>query len=35
MDRKQAVEIQKHLLDADHAMDKARMAIAGLGKRER
>ncbi len=35
MDRKQAVEIQKHLLGADHAMDKARMAIAGLGKEER
>jgi hypothetical protein len=35
MDRKQAVEIQKHLLEADRAMDHARMAIAGLGKDER
>jgi Protein of unknown function len=35
MDRRQAVEIQKHLLDADRAMDSARMAIAGLGKEER
>jgi hypothetical protein len=35
MVRRQAVEIQKHLLDADRAMDSARMAIAGLGKEER
>jgi hypothetical protein len=35
MNREQAVRIQKHLLDADHAIDHARMAIAGLGKEER
>jgi hypothetical protein len=35
MDRNQAVAIQKHLLDANQAMDRARMAIAGLGKEER
>jgi hypothetical protein len=35
MDREQALRIQKHLLDADVALDHARMAIAGLGKEER
>jgi hypothetical protein len=35
MDQNKAAEIQKHLLDADRAMDHARMAIAGLGKEER
>jgi hypothetical protein len=35
MNREQAVRIQKHLLDADVALDHARMAIAGLGKQER
>ncbi|WP_143270151.1 hypothetical protein [Bradyrhizobium sp. Ghvi] len=31
----QAVRINDHLLDAGAAMEKARMAIAGLGKVER
>ena len=31
----QAVRINDHLLDAGAAMEKARMAIAGLGKAER
>jgi hypothetical protein len=35
MDREQALRIQKHLIDADVALDHARMAIAGLGKEER
>jgi hypothetical protein len=35
MNREQAVRIQKHLLDADVALDRARVAIAGLGKEER
>jgi Protein of unknown function len=35
MNREQAAEIQGHLLDADDAMDRARRAIAGLGKEER
>ncbi|TAI63070.1 hypothetical protein [Bradyrhizobium sp. Leo170] len=35
MNRKQAVRINEHLLDAYQAMDDARMAIAGLGKDER
>jgi len=35
MNREQAVRIQTHLLDADVALDRARVAIAGLGKEER
>jgi hypothetical protein len=35
MNREQAVRIQKHLLDANVALDRARVAIAGLGKEER
>jgi uncharacterized protein DUF3658 len=35
MNREQAAEIQRHLLDADSAMDRARRAIAGLGKDDR
>jgi hypothetical protein len=35
MDREQAAEIQRHLLDADGAMARARRAIAGLGKEDR
>ena len=35
MNREQAVRIQKHLLDADVALNRARVAIAGLGKEER
>jgi hypothetical protein len=35
MTRDQAKEIQRHLLDADSAMDRARRAIAGLGKEDR
>jgi len=35
MTRDQAEEIQHHLLDADSAMDRARRAIAGLGKEDR
>ena len=35
MNREQAGRIQKHLRDADLALDKARIAIAGLGKEER
>ena len=35
MNREQAVRIQEHLLDADAALNQARMAIARLGKAER
>jgi uncharacterized protein DUF3658 len=35
MNRESAAEIQKHLLDANEAMERARRAIAGLGKEER
>ena len=35
MKREQAVRIQKHVLDADAALDQARAVIAGLGKQER
>jgi hypothetical protein len=35
MNREQAIRIQKHCLDADVALDHARIAIAGLGKEER
>ena len=35
MDRNQAIRIQKPLLDAASALDRARMAVAGLGKEER
>jgi len=35
MNREQAVRIQKHVLDADAALDHARTAIAGLKKEER
>jgi len=35
MKREQAVRITGHLLDACEALDKADMAIAGLGKEER
>jgi len=35
MNREQAVRIQKHILDADVALDHAKIAIAGLGKEER
>ena len=35
MDRAQAIRIQKHLLDANLAMEHAGLAIAGLGKEER
>jgi hypothetical protein len=35
MYREQAIRIQKHCLDADVALDHARIAIAGLGKEER
>ncbi len=35
MNREQAIKIQKHLLDACEAMDRARMVSAGLGKEER
>lgn len=35
MDRERAAEIQKHLLDADRAIDRARRAIAGLPKADR
>ena len=35
MDRAQAIRIQKHLLDANLAMEDAGTAIAGLGKEER
>jgi hypothetical protein len=35
MTRDQAAKIQSHLLDADSAMDRARRAIAGLGKEDR
>jgi hypothetical protein len=32
MKREEAVRIQQHLLEADVALDRARIAIAGLGK---
>ena len=35
MTRDQAEEVQRHLLDANSAMDRARRAIAGLGKEDR
>ena len=35
MTRDQAEQIQRHLLDADSAMDRARRAISGLGKEDR
>ncbi|MCK1543074.1 hypothetical protein IVA87_00505 [Bradyrhizobium sp. 147] len=35
MNREQAVRINDHLLDACEALDRARMAIAALGKTER
>ena len=35
MNREQAVRIQKHVFDADVALDHASMAIADLGKEER
>jgi hypothetical protein len=35
MNREQAIRIQKHCLNADVALDHARMAIAGLRKEER
>lgn len=35
MKREQGVRIQKHVLDADAALDQARAAIAGLKKEER
>jgi hypothetical protein len=35
MNREQAVRIKKHFLDADVALDHARIAIARLGKEER
>ena len=35
MNREQAVRIQKYILDADVALDHARIAIADLGKEER
>jgi len=35
MNREQAVRIQKHILDADVALDHARVAIADLGKEKR
>ena len=35
MQREQAIRINDHLLDACKALDKARMAIAGLAKAER
>jgi Protein of unknown function len=35
MDRDRALQIQKHLLDADSAMERARRVIAGLPKAER
>jgi hypothetical protein len=35
MKREQAAEINRHLLDAYSAMERARRAIAGLGKEER
>ena len=35
MNREQAVRIQKHILDADVALDRAGIAIADLGKEER
>jgi hypothetical protein len=35
MKREEAVRIQQHLLEADVALDRARIAIAGLGKEER
>jgi Protein of unknown function len=35
MNQERAAEINRHLLDADSAMDRARRAIAGLGKEER
>jgi hypothetical protein len=35
MKLEQAVRINHHLLDACSALDRARMAIAGLGKAER
>jgi hypothetical protein len=35
MNRERAVRIHKHLLDADVALDHARIAIASLGKEER
>ena len=34
MKREQAVRIQKHVLDADAALDRAREIIARLGKEE-
>jgi len=35
MKREEAVRIQQHLLEADVALDRARIAFAGLGKEER
>ena len=35
MKREEAFRIQQHLLEADVALDRARIAIAGLGKEER
>jgi Protein of unknown function len=35
MDREQAAEINRHLLDADSALSRASRAIASLGKEER
>src|SRR6266571_1372993 len=35
MTRDRAEEVQRHLLDANSAMDRARRAIAGLGKEDR
>ena len=35
MNREQATEINRHLLDADGALSRASRAIAGLGKEER
>jgi hypothetical protein len=35
MNREQAVRIQKHVLEADVALNHARTAIAGLRKEER
>jgi hypothetical protein len=35
MDREQAVRLEKCLADADHALDRARLVIAGFAKQDR
>jgi hypothetical protein len=35
MERNEAIEIQRHLLDAGRAIDRAHLAITGLGKEDK